>query len=197
MTIKINGTGNFGQKLTGGLDYFTLTTTVNIIPTGVFGPVTAYTPNALSSTNTVVIAGVTYNGTVTNSLTDYTIARASQIAFDRLLEVITTRGQPVIIGTPVWNGSTAYTFVWASEHRDAWLNITQGAGQTVPYTDPGAITTNIYDSSPTLVALIRLMGSATTYYPGTADSSVVTFKDHGAATVSFATATTLVVTNTL
>jgi hypothetical protein len=211
MTVRVNGSGASGQKLTGGLDYFTLTTTVNITPTGVVAKSTTY--GTISGSNTVKINGVTYDGTLTNATSDYDAARAAQTAFDKIIEIISTRGQPVIMGLPAWNGSSAYVFRWAGEHRDAWYNLTQFASDTTaggdathtPLTIGGVYTpavpvvaaTHPYDAAPDLVTLIKALGSTITQYPGTPDSEVITFKDHAVSTVSFATATTLTVTNSL
>jgi hypothetical protein len=44
----------------------------------------------------------------------------SQVALERAIEVISTRGQPVIMGVPSY-GSSNTTFVFCIEHVGAWV----------------------------------------------------------------------------
>lgn len=49
-------------------------------------------------------------------------AAASQAKLDKLVEVISLRGQPIIMGAP--SGTGPYTFKFAIEHAGAWTAAT-------------------------------------------------------------------------
>lgn len=104
MTQKINGVAFPGQHLTGGLNYYTIRTTLDIRPSA-----------------------------------SHDIADAAQARLNKLVETISLRAQPVIMGTvkesveqksaitdlPVVAGMsgttvTVYTFKFAIEHNLAW-----------------------------------------------------------------------------
>lgn len=201
MTIKSYGYSSSGQHLTGGLDYFTLTTAVDIRPTGVYAPA-GYFLNLTTPTSSFPITPPPYvvNGVSYADLTAYNAARASQIAFDKLIEVISTRGQAVIMGIP--SGSGPFVFRWASEHRDAWYNISQGVSltpATVPPLGAGGVYTPAipavgpYDAVPDMVTtIVNALGAGFTLYPGTPDAQLVSWS------TAFTTGNTSVtVTNSL
>ncbi|RYD60678.1 MAG: hypothetical protein EOP83_18850 [Verrucomicrobiaceae bacterium] len=75
---KINGKAFAGEFLGTNLQFYTLTTGVNI---------KGETPE-------------------------------SQAVLDKVIEVISLNGQPVILGTP--NGTGPYTMMFANEHTNAW-----------------------------------------------------------------------------
>lgn len=81
---KVNGRVSSGEFLTGNLQFYTITTTNNILPLGV---------------------------------TDATAN--SQKALDKLVEIISLRGQPIILGQPYKSGSD-YIVKFANEHTDSW-----------------------------------------------------------------------------
>jgi hypothetical protein len=78
---KINGHVAAGEHLTGNLQFYSVSTAVDI-------------------------SGA---------------AALSQAALDKLVEVISLNGQPVIMGAPVKSGST-YTLKFAVEHTGAWVD---------------------------------------------------------------------------
>jgi hypothetical protein len=86
MVEKVHGSVNPGESLTGNLEFFTVTTSVNIL-----------TRDA---------------GTA-----------ATQAALDKLVEVISLRGQPIIMGAP-FADSGSYVFKFAIEHAGAWTGAT-------------------------------------------------------------------------
>jgi|HigsolmetaAR203D_1030402.scaffolds.fasta_scaffold04436_4 hypothetical protein len=81
MSNKVNGKALPGENLTGNLQFFSVTTTVDI------------------------------SGTTAQS----------QKAFDRLIEIISLNGQPVILGPVTVDGSD-YSFRFATEHAGAWAS---------------------------------------------------------------------------
>lgn len=118
MAQKINGLNHGSrQNLTGGLDTYTIYTTVNITPTGV----RKYVDGTLATN---------YRDQL--DLTD--AATLSQYNLDKLIEVLSSRGQPVIISgitsgatvpssvtdfTPA-SGATVYSIQFSNEHNMAW-----------------------------------------------------------------------------
>lgn len=117
MTDKVNGfVPGASQNLTGGLDFFTVYTTVNITPTGVMN----YTPGT-RETN--------YIDTV--NLSDEQTSQ--QWHLDKLVETISGRGQPVFMtavtelsAVPAGIADFApaagpvYSLQFAIEHNFAW-----------------------------------------------------------------------------
>jgi hypothetical protein len=87
MVDKVNGHVLAGESLTGNIDFFTLTTSVNILASDNGGN------------------------------------PASQARLDKLVEVISLRGQPIIMGTP-FTASSNYVFKFAIEHTGAWEGVT-------------------------------------------------------------------------
>jgi len=102
-----------GQHLTIGLDYYTVTTAINILPAA---SVTTYTDVANVTTTQANVAAYANSvefvpGTIPNDF--------SQDALDRLVEIVTQRGQPIIMGNPT--GTGPYVFKFAIEHSASWL----------------------------------------------------------------------------
>lgn len=115
MVEKVNGRVFAGEFLGGNLQFYTLTTAVNILPRDVV------------------------NGD-----------QASQDRMDKVVEIISLRGQPIIMGAPVREGSSpnfTYVFKFALEHTGAWavpspndlegslINLLPGMGFTSGNTD--------------------------------------------------------------
>lgn len=117
MVDKVNGVSFPGQHLTGGLNYYTVRTLLDIRPT-VSGEIGA-------------------DGVFDQSTAD--ISNAAQQRLDKLVEVISTRAQPVIMGrVRVSTEAKAditdlpavaalpgpnvdvYVFKFAIEHNQAW-----------------------------------------------------------------------------
>lgn len=82
MVTKVNGAAGAGEHLTGNMQFFAITTDVNILPVP--------TGNAVT-----------------------------QAKLDKLVEVISLNGQPVIMGAPVEDTGN-YIFKFATEHAGAW-----------------------------------------------------------------------------
>lgn len=111
MTKKINGFSGAGQFLTGGLNFYTVVTTLDI------------RPDASKGTDA---QGVDQFG--------YYEATEAQKRLDKLVETISTRAQPVIMNSVVATTATAadadvldvavggavYKMTFAIEHNMAW-----------------------------------------------------------------------------
>ncbi|CAM6054959.1 unnamed protein product [Sphagnum tenellum] len=111
--------------LTIGLDFYTITTAVSILPTpvGAFQDVVGSTQLTPSVANLEANAAYFVAGEIPNDF--------SQDALDRLVEIVSQRGQPVIMGTPTM-ASNAYTFKFAIEHGSAWGVTANASSQPVP-----------------------------------------------------------------
>ena len=122
MTDKVHGFSMPGQHITGGLDFFTVYTTLDITPLE-FEAHGTYTPAFTE-------------GTYATNYQDTRVVD-SQLRLDKLIETISTRAQPVIMGAvttvtadastadtidlpAATAGTTLYTFTFAIEHPDAW-----------------------------------------------------------------------------
>jgi len=103
MTDKVQGVAKAGEFLGKNLDFFTVTITGDMTATGVYG-----TENAKGFP-------VTINGNTYNDQSALTAAAVKQALFEKMLAVIGTRAQPIILGTP-----TATVLKFAIEHNDAW-----------------------------------------------------------------------------
>jgi hypothetical protein len=77
---KVNGHAASGEHLTSNIDYFTITTPVDLA-----------------------------NATIANNVAT---------ALDKLIEIVSLRGQPVIMGTV--QGTGPYTLNFATEHFGSW-----------------------------------------------------------------------------
>ena len=136
-TPNYNASVNAGREsLTIGLDYYTVVTGVNILPTT--GEV-VYSDRVYNFQNVGTdVADITSTfaspaayanstefvpGTIPNDF--------SQDALDRLIEIVSERGQPVILGTPV-AVANGYSLKFAIEHPGAWGVTANTTAQTVP-----------------------------------------------------------------
>ena len=129
-TPNWNAASTSGQHMTIGLDYYTIVTTVNILQAAATQVTDA---SALANASTFVA------GTIPND--------ASQDALDRLIEIVSQNGQPVIMGTPSVSSGT-YTFSFAIEHKTAW----------------GVVATATPTAVPALVAAIQNAGKDFGFY---------------------------------
>lgn len=94
MVDKVNGKVSAGEFLGRNLDFFVFTGPVNILTSSTTGGNAATTGNAVT-----------------------------QAALDKLVEVVSLRGQPVIMGAPFFDaaaGPGLYTVKFATEHNGAW-----------------------------------------------------------------------------
>lgn len=115
-SFRIHGNAFEGQALTGGLDLYTITTTLDINPVGVDTTNGTFDPEFLPLE---LASGATPNGAQ---------------RFNKLIELISTRAQPVIIGgVAATTGDTpTYSFTFYIEHPYAWeVNALETASQTV------------------------------------------------------------------
>jgi len=111
--VKVNGGDRApAQNLTLTMDFWTLTTGINILP---------------------LSAGGTFDTVTTDPVTGYvTFTPGSQSALNKLIEIISLRGQPIIqaaptaytvktTGTPpVTTYTGPFTFKFAIEHVGSW-----------------------------------------------------------------------------
>lgn len=118
MTDKVHGFASAGQAITGGLDFFRVATTLDITPLAETQPGT-YAPQFTA-------------GTFDNNYQDVRVVD-SQFRFDKLIETIATRAQPVIISEvkqvaasdddkkalPSATGNV-FEFIFAVDKPDAW-----------------------------------------------------------------------------
>jgi hypothetical protein len=123
-TPRYNGAATAGQHLTIGLDFYTITTKVNILQqaVGAFADVADLT-EAQAGAAAYANASEFVAGTIPGDF--------SQDALDRLVEIVSQNGQPVIMGTPSVSGGT-YTFTFAVEHKSAWGITATASPQAVP-----------------------------------------------------------------
>jgi hypothetical protein len=120
MVTQVNGTTRAGEFLTGSLDYFTLVTVVPCFPTQVKAPLSevlaALNATALSATKSITVNSVTYTTNAT-----YTDALAKQSNLDTLINVFSTRANPVVVNAYVIAGVAnvgAVTFAGYSTATD-------------------------------------------------------------------------------
>ena len=108
MVTQVNGSSRAGEFLTGSLDYFTILTMVPCFPTQVKAPLNdvlrALNATTLSASKSVTVAGVTY---ITDAT--YTDALAKQSNLDTLINVFSTRANPVVVNAYVVSTTTAGT----------------------------------------------------------------------------------------
>lgn len=93
---KVNGAAASEQTLTQGLDFWSITTTVNILTAGTSGG-----------------------------------SAGSQAALNKLIEIVSLNGQPVILNAPTVSSGT-YTFSFAVEHPSSWNAGTYLSGAVPP-----------------------------------------------------------------
>lgn len=131
MTVQVNGAAFADEFLGKNLQFYTLITTVNIVPTGLVAPFHELTQSAFPITSRV---GTVFDGTDGDA---YTQEWLQQQMFGKTLEVVGLRGQAVILGQPsvassvdittvggLLTGSTGsldlYVLRFALEHEAAW-----------------------------------------------------------------------------
>lgn len=98
MVTKVNGSAQAGEFLGSNIDFFTFQGPVNILTATTTGGNAALTGNATTQAN-----------------------------LDKLVEVVSLNGQPVIMGTPYFDASTtpaSWTVKFATEHTGAWTAAT-------------------------------------------------------------------------
>jgi hypothetical protein len=129
----IPGTPNYNQSaktprqtLTIGLDYYTITTAVNILPqaVGTFYDVVNSTEVAPGTADFNANSAYYVPGEIPNDF--------SQNALDRLVEIVSQRGQPVIMGNPTGPVANAYSVKFGLEHGSAWGVTSNTTAQAVP-----------------------------------------------------------------
>jgi hypothetical protein len=116
--LKPNWTSNTGfEAVTSNFEYITITTAVDIRPVA-----------------TALLAGQTVAQ-----------ATASQNNLNKLLEVVSLRGQPVIMGNVAVNTPTSGLFqiLLATEHAGGWFNVNTAAGGLVGITAPNSLISRI------------------------------------------------------
>lgn len=108
MPTQVNGSSRAGEFLTGSLDYFTILTMVPCFPTQVKAPLNdvlrSLNATTLSASKSITVAGVTY---ITDAT--YTDALAKQSNLDTLINVFSTRANPVVVNAYVVSTTTAGT----------------------------------------------------------------------------------------
>ena len=119
MTTKVNGfTHTPGQFLSGNLVMFTATTAVDIIT------------QATTTTTTDAF------GTVTTTTSSH------NVALDTLIAAISTRAQPVIMGTPA--GTGPYTLNFAVEHTEIFGDLTAFSNEVKAATGDSTVVISAY-----------------------------------------------------
>src|ERR1044072_6467926 len=114
---KVNGFGSTGyESLTSNFEFIAVSTNI---------PIFTFAQSLAAQSVTVSTASA-------NQLAQ---ARANQSNFDKLIQIISLRGQPVIMGAVVLNTST-YSLVLAVEHPSAW-SCAATASSTPSYTSAG------------------------------------------------------------
>lgn len=93
------------EHLTSNIDYFTISTPVDIANN---------TPLAFSQ----VSSDASLDETYADALPAGATAASGMGPLDKLIEIIAQRGQPIIMGTP--SGSGPYSFRFATEHFGSW-----------------------------------------------------------------------------
>lgn len=131
MTRKVHGFADVDESLGKNYDFFIFRTVIDIRPTGVIVPLND--PNYIDNvTLPVTIKGVTYT-----TAAAYNAALNSQRLFNLLIETISLRGQPVIVGDvfvvnqnapdpqlPITNTYSSpydvYNLRFVVEHNQSW-----------------------------------------------------------------------------
>jgi hypothetical protein len=135
----VNGfTATGYESLTSNFEFITISTN---IPIFTFSQV-------ITTTLSTTVAAATAN--------QLAQARSSQAAFDKLIQIVSLRGQPVIMGAVALNTST-YSMILAIEHPDAWQS-TATAASTPSYSSTGILTAVDPRANEDLVARIKADG---------------------------------------
>lgn len=114
MTDKVNGGVQAGEFLTGNMDFFSIATLVPMAQTNVTTPVTdLYTQQGYTTWQNVTVVNAAGTPVVYTSEADYEDALAKQANLDLLLQVFSTRVNPVMVSVAaqtVANPSTTTAF---------------------------------------------------------------------------------------
>lgn len=97
MTVKVSGFTNIGEHLTGNIDFFTITTLVPCLNTGVSKPLQEIKSDLGISSDISTKGGVTIFNTTYNNDNEYTDAFNKQINLDRLIQIVQQRAQPIML----------------------------------------------------------------------------------------------------
>lgn len=118
-TFKIHGNAFEGQALTGGLDIYTITTSLDINPVGIEVDNGTFDPDVFENSASI-------NGAQ---------------RFNHLIQLISTRAQPVIIGgiSKTTGTTPTYSFTFYIEHPYAWEMSGDLAHPTLAETINGAL----------------------------------------------------------
>lgn len=112
MTLKINSFAHPGESLTSELDYWTITTSIDIRPTGITVPKDIINPDDVWPLD---VKGTFYTEQ------QYDDALLTQSNFDALIRGISYRAQPVIISQVGTNDDEdEFTVKFAIEHEFQW-----------------------------------------------------------------------------
>lgn len=146
MTIKVHGTSNVGEFLTGNIDFFTITTIVPCDNTNVSIPILRLKSDLrIGSANISTVGGFTVAGVNYANDATYIDAFNKQSNLDTLLQVVDSRAAPIMInavdlgalvdvdvGIPTnstsasfgstysGNAGTVYSIKFAVEHESVW-----------------------------------------------------------------------------
>ena len=118
MTRKVHGFADVDESLGKNYDFFIFRTVIDVRPTGVVVPLND--PNYIDN----VTLPVTIKGNTYTTAAAYNAALNSQRLFNLLIETISLRGQPVIVGE---------VFEVQQFSPDPQLPITGSASFTTPY----------------------------------------------------------------
>lgn len=114
MTDKVNGGVQAGEFLTGNMDFFSIATLVPMAQTNVTTPVAdLYTQQGYTTWQNVTVIDGSGTPVTYSSQADYEDALAKQANLDRLLQVFSTRVNPVMVSVTaqtVSNPSTTTAF---------------------------------------------------------------------------------------
>lgn len=131
MTTQVNGSTLPGEFLTSNLDFFTIVTVVPCAATNVKAPLATVKAalNISTSTNISTVGGYSVrdgSGALINYANDaaYTDALAKQANLDTLLQIWSTRANPVVVNVYQQSGTNVgdYTFTGFSTATDFGSN---------------------------------------------------------------------------
>ena len=147
MTVKVNGSTNLGEWITGNIDFFTITTLVPCDSNGVSKPLDIVKQDlAVKQVDNIsTVGGVTIFGTLYANDDSYSDAFNKQSNLDTFIKCVEQRAQAVMLnvidegafgdvslGIPAGghaadfgsvyagNAGTLYTIKFATEHEGAW-----------------------------------------------------------------------------
>ena len=130
---KVNGHVASGEHLTSALDYYTITTPVNLVT-----PPTA-SNNTVDLTDPAASNPDAYYGAPAGSGLSI---QNTKTALDKLVEIVSLAGQPIIMGVPTGpDGNGKYSMRFATEHMGSWAQMPQGVQSGVYGAGPQDSTT--------------------------------------------------------